>query len=220
MSDNETSKQPSPGAMQRVDHLVLATPDLDTGIDFVRDKFGVEPVPGGHHPVYGTRNALVSLGRTCYLEIIGPDNDVLDTDAVKVFGIHELTTTQLVTWAANATNLEDLIERARLEMIDLGSVTLGSRRQADGSELTWNFTDPLAARSGGVVPFFIDWGDTAHPANSLPQGCELLEITLHHPHADDVRHRLAFLELELPVQVAEEPRVAAKIRTSKGIVEL
>ena len=207
-------------ALKRVDHLVLATPDLEEGIAFVRDALGVEAVPGGHHPVYGTRNALVSLGDACYLEIIGPDNKVLDTAEVKVFGIHELEETRLVTWAARDGDLEALVESARREMIDLGAVTLGSRRQADGRELTWNFTDPLAARNGGVLPFFIDWGDSPHPAASLPKECELLDIRLYHPHADEVRRRLAILELALAVESAEQPRVAARIRTPEGEVEL
>lgn len=207
-------------ALKRVDHLVLATPDLEQGIEFVRDRLGVDAAPGGHHPVYGTRNALVSLGDTCYLEIIGPDNRVLDTEEVKVFGIHDLDSPRLVTWAANGSDLEELVESARSEMIDLGAVTLGNRRQQDGHELTWHFTDPLAARNGGVLPFFIDWGDTGHPASTLEDGCELLEIRLYHPHAEEVRRRLGVLGLDLPVQAAEDPRVAARIRTPKGEVEL
>lgn len=207
-------------ALTRVDHLVLATPDLGEGIQFVRDRLGVEAIPGGHHPVYGTRNALVSLGASCYLEIIGPDNKVLETEEVKVFGIHELDEPKLVTWAANGRELEAFVESARHEMIDLGAVTLGSRRQPDGRELTWTFTDPLAARSGGVLPFFIDWGDTRHPASALDRECELLEIRLYHPHADETRRRLGALGLDLAVTHAEAPRVAAKIRTPKGDVEL
>ena len=216
----ETSSPERPGALARVDHLVLATPDLEAGIEYVRETCGVEPVPGGHHPVYGTRNALVSLGRGCYLEIIGPDSKVLQTDEVKVFGIHELEKPTLVTWAARGENLEELVERARGEMIDLGSVTQGSRRQPDGTELTWTFTDPLAARNGGLVPFFIDWGDSPHPSESLPQGCELLDLSLRHPHPENVRERLDLLGFDLPVTPAETPGVGARIRTPKGAVPL
>lgn len=205
---------------QYVDHLVLATPDLEEGIARMRDVLGVEPVAGGHHPVYGTRNALVSLGEACYLEIIGPDNKVLDTEEVKVFGIHELEEARLVTWAAKGDELEDLVDEARRDMIDFGAVTLGSRRQPDGRELTWNFTDPLAARNGGVLPFFIDWGDTPHPAGSLPRACELVSIRLFHPHPGEVRRRLGAVGLDLPVEPAGQPRVAATIRCPKGDVEL
>lgn len=206
--------------LQWVDHLVFAAPDLDRGIERIRELCGVEAVPGGHHPVYGTRNALVGLGPSCYLEIIGPDSKVLDTEEVKVFGIHELEEPRLVTWAARATELEQLVEDARREMIDLGDVTLGSRKRPDGEELTWKFTDPLAARSGGVLPFFIDWGERGNPAAAIPGDCELLEVSLHHPHPDSVRQRLRALGLDHPVEAAEEPKVAATIRTPKGKVDL
>lgn len=186
----------------------------------VRESFGVEPVPGGHHPVYGTRNALVALGAACYLEIIGPDPKVLEREEVHVFGIHELPGPRLVTWAANGQDLERLTSSARKEGVDLGTVSAGSRHRPDGMELTWSFTDPLAARNGGVLPFFIDWGDTEHPAQSLPRECELLELNLHHPHAASVEQRLRAIGIEMPVRAAEDPRVAARIRTPRGVVEI
>jgi hypothetical protein len=215
-----TSENPTSPVLERIDHLVLATPDLDEGIRYIEELSGAEAVPGGHHPVYGTRSALVSLSSSSYLEIIGPDEKIADPREVRLFGIHELEGPRLVTWAAKASNLEQLVDEARKEMVDLGSATLGSRRRPDGAELSWKFTDPLAARNGGVLPFFIDWGDTEHPAASLPSSCELLEIFLHHPHADDVRQRLNAVGLDMPVEHAESPRVGARLRSPQGIVEL
>ncbi|HEX7063121.1 MAG TPA: VOC family protein [Woeseiaceae bacterium] len=206
--------------LQCVDHLVFACADLEQGTREISGRFGVEPVPGGQHPVYGTRNALVALGDACYLEIIAPDPHVLQRDEVRVFGIHELPAPRLITWAAHGTALEELTDAARREGVDLGTVSAGSRHRPDGAELTWTYTDPLAARNGGVLPFFIDWGDTQHPARGLPHECELLELTLYHPHAANVEQRLRVIGIELPVYPAEEPRIAARIRTPKGPVDL
>ncbi|MEX2496818.1 MAG: VOC family protein [Woeseia sp.] len=214
------SEKPALPILERIDHLVLATPDLDAGVHHVEELLGVEAVPGGHHPVYGTRNALVALSRSCYLEIIGPDEKILNREEVRVFGIHGLEQPRLVTWAAKGQELEQLVDDALKEMIDLGGVTLGARRRPDGAELTWRFTDPLAARNGGVLPFFIDWGNSDHPAASLPQQCELLEMTLHHPHHDDVKERLRAIGLDMPVAQGDQPQVAATIRTPKGVAEL
>lgn len=207
-------------ALKCVDHLVFATADLERGVREIARRFGVDPVPGGQHPVYGTRNALVALGETCYLEIIAPDPQVLERDEVRVFGIHELAQPRLITWAAHGTELEELTDLARREGVDLGTVSAGSRHRLDGTELTWTYTDPLAARNGGVLPFFIDWGDTEHPARSLPHECELIELTLHHPHAANVEQRLQVIGIDLPVRPAEEPHVAARIRTPNGTVDL
>lgn len=220
MPDRRAPAGAVPAALERVDHLVLAVPDFEEGVRQVRDRFGVEPMPGGHHPVYGTRNALLALGEACYLEIIGPDTKVLEREEVHVFGIHELPGPSLVTWSANAPDLEALTSSARKEGVDLGTVSQGSRHRPDGVELTWSFTDPLAARNGGVLPFFIDWGDTEHPAKSLPKVCELLELTLYHPHAKNVEQRLRAIGIDMPVTPAEEPRVAARVRTPKGVLDL
>ncbi|HEX7719609.1 MAG TPA: VOC family protein [Woeseiaceae bacterium] len=220
MSNESTFEKQSGPLPARIDHLVLAAPDLELGIRYVQEQFGVDPIPGGNHPVYGTRNALVGLGEHCYLEIIGPDPEILSGDEVKVFGIHKRNRPGLVTWAVQGSNLEDFAEAARSELIDLGAVAVGNRRQPDGRELTWQFTDPLAARMGGVLPFFIDWGDTPHPAASLSGDCRLLEFRLQHPHVGEVQKRLNFLGLEVRVEAAAEPRVLARIRTPGGDIDL
>ena len=58
--------------LNKVDHLVYATPDLAAGVDQVERLLGVKAIPGGQHPGGGTRNSLIRLGEGSYLEIIGP----------------------------------------------------------------------------------------------------------------------------------------------------
>jgi hypothetical protein len=54
-----------------VDHLVWGGPDLDQEIDRLDEWTGVRAVLGGRHPGQGTRNALIGLGLTKYLELNG-----------------------------------------------------------------------------------------------------------------------------------------------------
>jgi hypothetical protein len=55
-----------------LDHFVVAIDHLGSGIDAFEALSGVRPVYGGEHPALGTHNALVSLGRDHYLEILAP----------------------------------------------------------------------------------------------------------------------------------------------------
>lgn len=221
-----------------VDHLVWAAPDLERAAHAIADLLGVEPAPGGAHPAWGTRNRLLSLGPSTYLEVIGPDPDAdpgpeaapdpgggprraAGPGGPELFGIAGLTGPRLVTWAAKATDLETLRARATEAGIALGPVLDGSRRTPEGVALRWRLTDPLAVVWDGLVPFFIDWRDTPHPAASAPPAGSLVALAAEHPEGDAVGRALAWLGLEgVPVRPGPAPRLVARIETARGVVEL
>jgi hypothetical protein len=205
---------------ERVDHLVYAAPDLAAGIEKVEKLLGVRAVPGGQHPGAGTRNALIRLGELTYLEIIGPDPDQAKPDQPRRFGIDELKAPRLVTWAAKSTDLAALVQNAKRHGVDLGQVQPGSRRRPDGVLLSWRLTASPSFIADGIVPFFIDWGSTQHPATTLPKGCMLVALRAEHPNAERVRAMLSGIRVNLPVGAGSTPALVATIRTPRGEVEL
>src|SRR5262245_46770085 len=76
--------------LAQIDHLVYATPDLALGVERIERLLGVRATPGGQHLGLGTRNALVALGPSCYLEIIGPDPEQPRPSGLRRFGLDDL----------------------------------------------------------------------------------------------------------------------------------
>ena len=206
--------------LTRVDHLVYATPDLQRGIDRIEQLLGVKAAPGGQHPGRGTRNALVALGPSSYLEIIGPDPEQPTPAQPRPFGIDSLREPRLVTWAAKGRNLEVLARDAVRDGVKLGEVIAGSRRRADGVLLTWRYTDPRTVVADGVVPFVIDWGETPHPSATATAGASLVGLRAEHPSPQPAQDALKRLGLELRVDRGNRVALIATVDSPRGRVEL
>ena len=186
--------------MADLDHLVYATLDLDATIADLEDRLGIRATYGGRHLGRGTRNALIALSDLSYLEIIGPDPEQSERLGPRWFGIDALTGPRLVTWAVKSTNVEQVAADAARAGVTLGRVGSGSRQTSDGSTLHWQFTDPDAMIEDGLVPFFIDWGTSQHPASTAPRGLRLVSLHAHHPEPDRLERVLSGAGIVLPVE--------------------
>jgi len=223
-TDPTAPPHPSPELLQRVDHLVYATPDVDATVAAIARLTGVRATDGGPHPGRGTRNALLALdtapGAAAYLEIVGPDPGQPPPERARWFGIDALRAPRLAAWAATAPDLEWAAAGARAAGVPLGAVRDGSRRRPDGTLLTWRFTDPDAVAADGIVPFLIDWGESPHPSRGAARGLSLLGLRAEHPEPRGTRERLARLGLALPVDGGAAPALVATLHTPRGEVTL
>ncbi|HEU4508851.1 MAG TPA: VOC family protein [Pyrinomonadaceae bacterium] len=206
--------------ISRVDHLVYATPDLSRGVDEIEKLIGVRATAGGQHPRWGTRNALIAIGPTTYLEILGPDPEQPAPKEPRPFGIDGLKESRLVAWFVVTSELERVRRDAVGKGVPLGEVMSGSRRRTDGVELSWKFTDPSAPVADGIVPLFIDWGNSPHPAHSAARGATLVSLRAEHPDVESVREMLRHLGVDLPVERGPRPSLIATIDSPRGRVEL
>ncbi len=204
----------------QIDHIVYATLNLEQSIDHLESFLGVQATPGGHHPNWGTRNALISLGDRVYLEIVGPDSLRAQAKLPALFGLDKLKVPRLVTWAAQTTHLEKIVLSAKEHRADLGRVSSASRQRPDGSILAWTMTDPFMSRLDGLVPFFIDWGESIHPAQTAIKGCTLIQLRAEHPRAQQLHKIITELKLDLSVSESTEPALIATLKTPHGMREL
>lgn len=203
-----------------VDHLVYATTDLDQSIADLGELMGVRAASGGVHPGRGTRNALIALSDTFYLEIIGPDPEQPRSAAPRWFGIDTIATPGLVAWAAKGTELAKFAAEVAQRGVHLGRVGSGSRQGSNGAVLRWEFTDPGTVVADGLVPFFIDWGESPHPAASAPRGPSLVTLRGQHPQPALVEGALAAVGIDLPVERGPRPMLIATLKAGRGPIEL
>lgn len=206
------------------DHLIVAAASLAQGVDWIADQLGARPLPGGRHVAMGTHNALLRLGARLYLEIIAIDPGGTAPRRPRWFDL-DLPRTRaalaegpaLLHWAARTRDIEGDATRSP---IDLGTITPMER-----GDFQWRMTIPadghLPAR--GLVPTLIEWSGDRHPADLLPDaGLQLVTLAAEHPEPAPVRAALASLGLSetLKVTYGRSPRLAAMLRTPRGVVTL
>ncbi len=210
-----------------IDHIIYATPhSLEDAIATIEALLGVKAIIGGQHVGIGTHNALLSLGGRSYLEIIAPDPAQPEPPRPRSFGIDSLTKPALVTWASATDDIDAQVAASRAAGYDPGKLIDGGRKKPDGTQLKWRSTKRPEALAGqplpaaGLVPFLISWGDTPHPAENTPTGCQIVALRGEHPDPDSVTAMLTALDTPLPIARAEKPQLIASIETAQGLVTL
>lgn len=206
------------------DHLVLAGPDLSELVDLVESSTGVRATPGGAHAGMGTKNELIGLGPSSYLELIGPDTDQPEPAGPRPFGIDGIVGPQLMTWAVAVGDLEAAQGAVAQAGCEPGRAHAMARVRPDGVRLEWRLTMPPRLPTQGVMPFLIEWGDgTPHPAEGLTSDAGALqveELSLSHPNPGPISLAIEAV-IGMEVVVTNGPvRLAATFRGPKGDLSL
>src|SRR5271157_3725007 len=114
-------------AVARVDHLVYATPDLERTVGELTVRLEVKAAVGGRHPQWGTRNALLALGSSQYLEVMGPDPTSPRSERPRPFDIDRLPQAHLATWACKSNDIKKMVQIGKTVGVSLGTVQSGQR---------------------------------------------------------------------------------------------
>ncbi|MBL8672057.1 MAG: VOC family protein [Alphaproteobacteria bacterium] len=205
--------------MTVLDHLLWGAADLDRGCDAVERLLGIRPKPGGVHPGLGTRNALLAFGQDTYLEVIAPDPAQDIREGVPQM-LRDLRDPGLITWCARGAVLAELPAKLAGLPVTCSGVIAMARQRPDGGTLRWQVLRLSDHGLGAVVPFFIDWMDSPHPARALPDAGRLASVSVTHPEPQRVDALYAAVGLKERVARAAPPSLTAEVETPKGRVRL
>jgi hypothetical protein len=208
--------------MLTLDHLVVVAPDLAEGVAHVRACLGLDMPEGGRHSEMGTRNHLLRLGASTFLEVIAADPEAAPPPRARWFGLGDAARVRaeweagrrLRGFVARTTDIDTLLAAHP----DL----LGAAATLTRGTLSWRFglrpdgTWP----ADGAAPYVMDWGDRPHPAGTMPDfGAHLDDFSLTHPEPEAVAALHADLGLTDPprIEAGPAPRWTARIATPSGL---
>jgi hypothetical protein len=201
-----------------LDHIILGVDDLDRGVAWLEQRTGVRAIFGGVHPGRGTRNALLALGPSCYLEIIAPDPQ--QSSPTWFSQVLTMRDPRLIAWAVHTSDLTTLAQTAIAAGFPVDGPHDGARSRPDGKILSWKLFRLWDDR-GGLLPFFIEWGrDSVHPATDAPSACSLASFRLQSPDVPGLARACQSLAVEVLVEPGDTPRMVAHIASSCGELEL
>jgi hypothetical protein len=206
-----------------IDHLVITTPSLETGKEYVCRELGVTPQVGGEHHSMGTHNCLVRLGEKVYLEVIAINPMAPAPNRHRFFGLDTLdknAPSRLRTWVAH---VDDIHAASAASPIPLGEIESMSR-----GNLEWLLTIPKDGNLifDGLVPALNQWPVDCHPASRLSDtGCSLIKLEGFHPKAEIITAMLKAIGFNDKFTVTsipnhEKPFLVAFIQTPGGIRKL
>jgi hypothetical protein len=198
-----------------VDHIQVAASDLAAGSRAVADLTGVTPQAGGVHPGRGTANALMSLGPRTYLEVItpAPGQPATTPMAQELAGVKGIG---VRTFAVAASDLDAVAAAGRKAGLGVDGPAPGSRQTPQGQLLRWRALNLTSPDFGLFIPFFIDWGDTVHPATTSPAGAKFTRLRVVHPRAAELRRIYAALGLDIEVAQGPAPQMILEVSGPKG----
>jgi hypothetical protein len=163
----------------RIDHIVYAFPDLEKGIQHIKDLLKIAPVYGGRHLDFGTHNALVGLGSDSYLEIIAPDPANTTIKPPRWMGVDLLANEGVITRIALKTNnIQADLERIAHFHPKYNQWGKGSRKTTSGKLLSWQMSYPMPSPKIDVIPFLVQWEADFHPADQLQHKIQFVELDI------------------------------------------
>ena len=191
-----------------LDHLVILAADLAAGVDWLRDRTGIDLPPGGAHPLMGTHNHLGRIDGNAFIEVIAPDPDAPAPGRPRWYGLDHPPAQPVLGHLVVRT--DDPADFARLPAESGPAIDV--RRGA----YTWHLSVPEdgSLPFDGCGPSLIHWHDSPIPPAAMPDtGARLTGLDLVHPKAERIADVYApFLtDLRLTLVSGDTPSLSARL---------
>ena len=144
------SRQTTP---MRIDHVLLATADIEATAERWLAEYGLGSVAGGEHREWGTGNRIVPVG-DAYVELFGIRDTELAarTPIGRWIGSSAAAGDRFVAVSLGTSDLDRVCARTGLEPV------AGHRVLDAGGRVEWRMAGVERAIADGL-PFFIQWSD-------------------------------------------------------------
>ncbi len=202
-----------------LDHLVIGGTDLGLLVAWWKQQTGTDAARGGSHPGFGTRNALIGVDDSTYVELISHDPDQPEPDRPRLFGIDALepNSVQLSTMVLAVPDIAQATAAFRDAGLNPGKVFAAERTRGDGVTLRWQLAIPPDQKMGGAQPSLIQWGDdTPHPGTVLTPLVRVAEVSVGLPDPTRLVAALAGIGSDLVVNETPAPMVTAHFVVPDG----
>jgi hypothetical protein len=209
-----------------LDHVIWACNDLELGSRRFEALTGVRPRYGGVHASGLTHNALVGLGGRCYLEILAPTGPAGPDEDDWCRFARAAQEPRVFTYCLRSSRpLTELAPLAQSLSGNAAVVAGNGRTTPEGMQLRWQWLGPSFEKFGRAFPFFIDWLDSPHPAESFAAAqpdaaIRLRRFAVGHPDAAELQKVLKELGAPIETYAADGVQFQVQLDTPLGAVSL
>jgi len=211
--------------MLELDHLTVIAPTLTEGVEHVRACLDLDVPFGQRHLYMGTRNHLLQLGDTVYLEIVALDPDGEHPGRRRWFGLDDQTQVKR-DWDAGHRLRGWVARTERIDAVLTGREEIFGRKVAlpmDNPSFDFAIPDDGSLPLGGAAPSIIDRRGRARSMATIADlGARLRSFALELPEPDGVASLLRDLEVDRSPAISQgvRQRYRALIETPAGFREL
>ena len=208
-----------------LDHIIWVCDDLARGARRFTALTGVEPQFGGVHASGLTHNALVPLGGRTYLEILAPVGPAAPDEDQWCRLARTAVEPRVLTYCLRSSKpLDEIAALAAKAGWRNAVVASNARTTPAGVRLQWQWLAPVIERFGLAFPFFIDWRDSPHPADTGPApaggSIRLRRFAVGHPDAAALHRTLTELGAPVDTYAATAAEFVVELDTPRGRVSL